>query len=281
MRKFAIRLVVTVASLVTTAVVAQAACEPEKVAEKYPSLAGKVVRVATTPLYAPYSYTSPTEDKMVGSDIEVSEAALDCVGLKYEYTKGVWTSLLATVLNGQTDAMVANLYYNADRGSKVDFVVYMKAGSSLLVRKPNKHNIKSMDDLCGLATSVVAGSASQKTLEEQSKKCTDAGKSPINTVVATETDAAVRGIMNDRIDFLLDNSGAAAVRVKDDPENLEVAFTLVAETNVGNAVRKGNDDLLQAYLAGLKEIHKAGKINEIFKKYGLDEKLVIEPAAIK
>lgn len=278
MGKLATRTALAIFGLAAMAVSANAACEPEKAAEKYPNIASRPVKVATTPLYAPYSYAE--NDKMVGSDIEISEKALECVGLKYEYTKGNWPSLLPTVLNGQTDVMVANLYYTEERAKQVDFIVYMKAGSAMLVVKGNPHNVKSMDDLCGLKTSVVAGSASQPVVEDQSKKCEASGKPAIDILIAPETDAAVRGLENGRLDFLLDNVGAAAVRVKDDPERFEVAFVTTGEKLVGNAVLKGNKELAQAYFDGMKEIHDNGTAAEIFKKYGLDEKLII-PTEIK
>lgn len=267
---------IAILGMVAMAGAANAACEPEKVAEKYPELAGKPVKVATTPLYAPYSYADG--DKMVGSDIEISEKALECVGLEYEYTKGAWPSLLPTVLNGQTDVMVANLYYSEERAKQVDFIVYMKAGTALLVVKGNPHNVKSMDDLCGLKTSVVSGSSSQPVIVAQSEKCVADGKAAVDILVAPETDAAVRGIENGRLDFLLDNVGAAAVRVKAQPEKFEIAFVTPGEKLVGNAVLKGNETLAQAYLDGMKEIHANGTVADIFRKYGLDEKLIIEPA---
>lgn len=275
MRKPVMKTALATLGLVAMTAAANAACQPEKVAEKYPNLAGKPVRVATTPLYAPYEYAEG--DKMVGSDIEISEQALACVGLKYEYTKGTWSSLLPTVLSGQTDVMVANLYYNEERAKQVDFIVYMKAGSAMLVLKGNPHNVKSMDDLCGLHTSVVAGSSSQPVIDEQSKKCVADGKPAIDILIAPETDAAVRGLENGRLDFLLDNVGAAAVRVKDDPDRFAVAFVTVGEKLVGNAVLKGNEELAKAYLDGMKEVYDSGAAAEIFKKYGLDEKLLISP----
>lgn len=279
MRKQAMKAAFAIFGLAAMVATAEAACEPEKVAEKYPGLAGRPVKVATTPLYAPYSFTAEN-DKMVGSDIEISERALDCVGLKYEYTKGTWPTLLPTVLNDQTDVMVANLYYTEERAKQVDFIVYMKAGSAMLVLKGNPHNVKTMDDLCGLKTSVVSGSFSQPVIEEQSKKCVADGKTAIDILVAPETDAAVRGLENGRLDFLLDNVGAASVRVKDDPERFEIAFVTTREVFVGNAVKEGNTELAQAYFDGLKEIHANGAIAEIFRKYGLDEKLMI-PIEIK
>ncbi|MFB8344596.1 transporter substrate-binding domain-containing protein [Brucella cytisi] len=260
---------------------AEAGCDPSKAAENYPTFASRPVKIAISPLYAPFAYNAPDSDKLIGSDVEISEAALQCVGLKYEYVKGAFTSLLPTVLNGQTDIMNANLFYNEERAQNVDFVVYMKAGSALLVPKGNQHNVKSMDDLCGLTTSAVIGTFSQKALEEQSQKCVAAGKSALNIVVATETDAAVRGLMNKRIDFLLDNAGAAVVRVKDDPNNLEIAFTQARDVKVGMAAKNDNNEILQAYLTGMKEIYRNGTIAKILTKYGIDPSLAIEPEIIR
>jgi polar amino acid transport system substrate-binding protein len=260
---------------------AQGKCEPEKVAQKYPTLAGKTVKVATTPFYAPYSYVDPkNNDRLVGSDIEISEAVLDCIGLKYEYLKGQWSSLLQTTTGGQTDVMVANLYFTPERNKVVDFAVYMRGGGALLVRKGNPNKIASMDDLCGLTTNAVAGSYSQPILQRQQEKCRADGKKELTVVLATETDAALRGLSNGRADFILDNVGAAAVRVAAEPETFEVAFTNVQEVLVGNAVKKGNDALLQAYHDGLKAIQADGTMDKIFDKYKLDRKLIY-PAEMK
>lgn len=254
---------------------AETKCEPEKVAQKYPSLAGGAVKVATTPFYAPYSYADPNNnERLVGSDIEISEAALSCVGLKYEYLKGVFSSLLQTTASGQTDVMVANLYFTPERNKVVDFVVYMRGGGAMLVRKGNPNKIMSMDDLCGFTTNAVAGSYSHPILQRQQEKCRAEGKKELTVILATETDAALRGLSNGRADFVLDNVGAAAVRVAAQPEELEVAFTNVQDVLVGNAVKKGNDALLQAYYDGLKAIQENGTMEKIFDKYKLDRKLI-------
>lgn len=281
MNRLAMSLLVVMSGLVSMTAVANAACEPEKAAQKYPTFAGKAVKIAISPLYAPFAYSETGSDKLIGGDVEISEAALACVGLKSEYVKGVFTSLLPTVLNGQTDIINANLFYTEERAKNVDFVVYMKAGAALVVPKGNEHKVKSMDDLCGLTTSAVMGSFSQKALEEQSQKCVAAGKTALNIIVATETDAAVRGLMNKRIDFLLDNAGAAVVRVKDDPNDLEIAFTQERDVKVGVAAKKGNDEILQAYLDGLKEIYQNGTTAKILAKYGMDGSLAIEPQLLR
>lgn len=260
---------------------AQGKCEPENVGKKYPTLANKTIKVAISPFYAPYAYLDPTNgERLIGSDVELSEAALSCVGLKSDYLKGAFSSLLQTVTSGQSDVMDANLYYTPERAKVVDFVVYMKAGGALLVRKGNPHKIKAMTDLCGLTTNAVAGSYSQPILQKVQEKCRADGKPELTVILATETDAALRGLANGRADFVLDNVGGAAVRVAADPDNLEIAFTNVQDALVGIAVKKGNDAVLDAYFEGLKIVQDNGTMAKIFDKYKLDRAL-ITPVEIK
>ncbi|HLQ23671.1 MAG TPA: hypothetical protein VK132_10715, partial [Gemmatimonadales bacterium] len=64
---------------------AQAACEPDKVATKYPGLAGKTLKVGLDPTLPPIMYRDPNNpSKIVGQDPDMIDAAMKCLGLKYE-----------------------------------------------------------------------------------------------------------------------------------------------------------------------------------------------------
>ena len=64
---------------------AQAACEPEKVATKYPGLAGKTLKVGLDPTLPPVMYRDPKDpSKIVGQDPDMIDAAMKCLGVKYE-----------------------------------------------------------------------------------------------------------------------------------------------------------------------------------------------------
>lgn len=247
-------------------------CEPERQAERYPSLAGRTVTVATTPFCAPYSYADPKNNgRLVDSDIEVSEAALDCVELKYEYLRSVFLSLLQNISSSRAHVMAASLYCTPERNKVADSAAYMRGGGALLVRKGNPHEIASMDDPCGLTTNAVSGSYSHPFLLRQQEKYRAEGEKDLVVVLAVETDAALRGLTNGRADFMLDDVGAAAVRVRAEPGTFETASTNVL---IGNAVRRGNDTLPLAYRDGIRLIQEDGTIGRIFDEYGLDRKLI-------
>ena len=78
-------LVVAGAVAVGAAGTAQAACEPDKVATKYPGLAGKTIKVGLDPTLPPIMYRDPNNpSKIIGQDPDMVDAAMKCLGLKYE-----------------------------------------------------------------------------------------------------------------------------------------------------------------------------------------------------
>lgn len=257
-------------------------CEPEKLAQKYPTLAGKTVIIGVSPFYVPFSYMDPTKPgRLIGNDVELSEAALTCVGLKYEYLYGNFTSLLPNITSGRIDAMVANVYVTPERLKVVNFVTYMKTGAAMIVHKGNPHKITSMDNLCGLKTNATIGSYSLPILQKEQEKCRAGGKPEFTIDLTTEADVAFRQLLVSRVDFILDNVGSGAARVSAHPDTVEIGFTNVMEILVGVGILKGNDALLDAYAEGFKTIEENGTMATIFDKYKLDRKLIATVEAKK
>src|ERR1700688_3693434 len=124
------------------------ACEPAKIAEKYPALAGKTLQMGADGQTPPYASLDPATQTLIGSDIELAKAVFDCIGVKYEIKPAAWSGLFPAVIAGQIDLMFY-LYYNAKRVQEGDFIVYMKAGTGAITQKGNPGGIKSSNDLCG------------------------------------------------------------------------------------------------------------------------------------
>src|SRR5215467_14009049 len=74
---------------------AEAKCEPDKVATKYPSLAGKTIKVAQDGEGPPYTYRDPQDfEKLIGLDADLVRATMACIGVKFEFKTGAWSGLL-------------------------------------------------------------------------------------------------------------------------------------------------------------------------------------------
>ena len=116
------------------AAAADAKCEPEKLATKYPGLVGKTLKVGTDPETSPYSMRDPKDfNHLIGLDNELAEAAFKCIGAPIEFKVGSWSGQLPALANGQTDLMWDTLYYTPERAQQMDFVIYLRAATGGLV----------------------------------------------------------------------------------------------------------------------------------------------------
>src|SRR5262245_18457275 len=126
------------------------ACEPDKVATKYPGLAGKILKVGLDPTLPSMMYRDPKDPtKIVGQDPDMVDAAMKCLGLKYELVGLDFGTLVPTLQAGQIQLIWSNIYYTPQRAQAADFVIYATTGTAGIVRKGNPKGIKSLADTCG------------------------------------------------------------------------------------------------------------------------------------
>jgi polar amino acid transport system substrate-binding protein len=85
MRSVVIGLTFLASVFAGTAALAEAPkCEPEKIAEKYPTLAGKTLLMGADAQTPPYASLDTTTNTLTGWDIDLAKAVFDCIGVKYE-----------------------------------------------------------------------------------------------------------------------------------------------------------------------------------------------------
>ncbi|MFJ5486595.1 ABC transporter substrate-binding protein [Hansschlegelia beijingensis] len=265
----------------TAASNAQAACEPSKVAEKYPSLAGKTIKIGADPQTPPYVMRDKSNfDKVIGVDADLARATFDCAGLKYEFVLGGWSGLLPAVMAGQIDVMWDNLYYKPARAKTVDFVTYMKAGTGALVPAGNPKKVASIEDFCGKTVAFGLGSVEEQATRKQDEACKAAGKDAVTMMPFQDLAAGMRQLDSGRSDILLWDLGFADASVKESPTKYARAFAIISGLTMGAAAANGNADLVKAIHDGLTVLQARGEQAAIFQKYGVDPSLEV-PAEVK
>ena len=270
-----LRLPVMLVIALGTASAQEQRCEPDKVAQKYPVYAGKVVKIGVSPNQPPYSFADPSNpERLIGVEAEMIEDAMNCAGLKYEYVKGAWSGVLAALMSGSADVMIGNVNYRPDRAERANFILYMRAGQSVVVQRGNPKKITDVASLCGATGSATLGSSSALQIERQSKICVENGKPAINFLPAADGNAAYRQLANARIDFEVDDAASAAARALKEPE-YEVSYTVVTDFLSGFVVTKSNTAMLQIVADGMKVQERAGNVRKLAIKYGLPTELLI------
>ncbi|MDB5404786.1 MAG: extracellular solute-binding protein family 3 [Rhodopila sp.] len=252
-------------------------CEPDKVAMRYPSLAGKTIVVGQDGVSLPYSFHDPENpDHLLGADADYARAVFACIGVPVAFQVGAWSGLLPAVAAGRIDLMWDDLYYTAERAKTIDYVLYSLASDSAVLHKGNPKNIKSLADLCGVRAVAGLGTVEALLLSSLNQKCTDDGKPAIDINTYQDRPSAWQMIETNRADVVLSSSAMGAAAAAERP-NLETGFGFLPDIKVGVGVAKGRTELQQAIADAMTAILATGEIAKIYTSYKLDPKLLLPP----
>jgi len=269
-------LVVAGAVVAGAAGTALAACEPDKVATKYPGLAGKTIKVGLDPTLPPIMYRDPNNpSKIIGQDPDMVDAAMKCLGLKYELVGLDFGTLIPTLQAGQIQLVWSNIYYTPARAQAADFVNYATTGTAGIVKKGNPKGIKTIDDVCGKRAAPILGTVEDKGFQDASAKCVAAGKPAIEITPYPNAPATSRAIENDRADLSMYDVVLVDQVVRSNPDKFERAYYFRSNIKVGVAVKKGNEELVTAIKDAITELQANGTQKALMQKNGIDPTLAI------
>lgn len=241
-------------------------CEPQKVATKYPGLAGKTVKIGISAADKPTSYRDENDpNKIIGFDADYASATLSCIGLPFQFSVGGWSGLLPALVSGQTDVMWDGLYYTPERAKSVDYVLYSSAASAIVVKKGNPKGIHALADLCGLKAVSQLGSTEIATLQRENQACLDAKKAEIGVTVAQDRPSGIRELETGRVDAYLGIGTVASY----DPALFEMAYTYNSGIKIGVGVRKGNEELERAIHDAISILQENGTARKLYETYEL------------
>ena len=258
-----------------------AACEPAKLASKYPGLVGKTIKVGQDGESVPFSMRDPKDfSKLIGLDADLAQATFACIGVPMQFQVGTWAGLIPAAMAGQVDVMWDTLLYTPERAKKLDFVVYMNAATGMLVAKGNPKNIHTLSDLCGLTSTTTLGTTQEAMLRDVSSKCVAASKPAVNIITSTDMPSGLRLVQNARADLVSVNKFVGDGMVAANPTTVESAFDVVTGAKIAVGTAKGNPDLVKALREGLAAIRASGAEKAIYDRYHVDYSLTTEPVAL-
>ena len=95
-------------------------------------------RWGSIPTLPPVMYRDPNNpSKIIGQDPDMVDAAMKCLGLKYELVGLDFGTLIPTLQAGQIQLVWSNIYYTPVRAQAADFVIYATTGTAGIVKKGN------------------------------------------------------------------------------------------------------------------------------------------------
>ncbi|WP_329136330.1 ABC transporter substrate-binding protein [Streptomyces sp. NBC_01476] len=245
-----------------------------------------VIQVGTDASYAPMEQTE--EGKIVGIDPDIADALSKQLGVKFQFTNGKFDGLITSLSSGRADIVMSAMSDTKARqqglddsgkktGKGVDFVDYYTSGSSLLVKKGNPKNIKTLADLCGQSVAVQRGTIYEDAFNAQKKACGSKGLK-VQTY-DTDSEAQTRVRAGGAVADLNDTPVAAYIAQKSGGGNdFEVAGSPADAGPFGIALDKSNTQLRDALKEAVDAIIADGTYTKVLEKWNATSGAIAQAA---
>lgn len=223
------------------------------------------VKIGTEGAYPPFNWID-SDGNLQGFDIDIANALCEEAKFDCEFVVQDWDGMIPGLEAKKYDAIIASMSITEERKQKVDFTgKYYNTPAKFVAKKGANLDITPE----GLKGKVVG--VQRATIHENFVR----DKFPDTEVAAYGTqDEANADLVSGRVDLVMADSVALDEGFLKTEEGADFEFvgpdfndpTYHGE-GAGIAIRKGEDDLRQAFDDAIKAIRANGKYDEIQKKY--------------
>ena len=219
--------------------------------------AGKIV-LGTSADYPPYEFIVEVDGNMevVGFDIEIAREIANDLGVELEIRDMDFDGLLAALVAGNIDFIVAGMVPTEERKESVDFSIpYYSAEQRFLVRAEDAAELNTIESLTGKRIGAQISTVQEEIAKEQIQD-------PAELRFLSRINDIVMDLKSDRIDGIVLVGPVADSYAKADPQLQLSDISFGQEDGVAIAIAKGNDDLTASINASLERMMEADLINQ-------------------
>ena len=209
--------------------------------------------------YPPFSYQDEN-GKLTGFEVDFAEQLAQHLGVKASLKPTKWDGMLASLESKRIDVVINQVTISDERKKKYDFSTpYTISGIQALVRKDKEGSISKVEDLAGKKVGVGLGTNYEQWLRENVKG--------VDVRTYDDDPTKYQDLRSGRIDAILVDRLAALDLVKKTGNTMAVAGEAFSRQEAGVALRKGNDDLLQAVNQAIADMQKDGSLSKLSEKW--------------
>src|SRR5690606_17411149 len=177
--------------------------------------------VGTDLTYPPYAYFD--QKVPTGFDPDFSRLMAQKLGLKAEILDTRFADLVLGLRANRFDMVASALYVTPERAKLIDYVPYLKTGSSLIVLNASKNSPAGPADLCGMKVSTIkAASWTPKLTAVSESTCKQAGKQPIRIMEFPTSPEALMALKSSAADVMMEDAAVAHQMVTDMKGDIKV-----------------------------------------------------------
>lgn len=217
------------------------------------------LRIALEGTYPPFNFKDAKTGQLAGYDVDVAKLICAKLGVKPEFVTTEWAAILAGLGAGKYDAIVSQVGINPRRQQAFDFSQpYTYSSPQLIVRRNERNNYTSLNDLKGKKVGVGQGSV----YEQQAKAV--AGIDVKSYPAAPEN---LQDLAFGRIDAALNDSLMVSYLLKNSQLPIRAGARVGAVERMGVALKKGNPKLLAAIDKALADARADGSLKQASLKW--------------
>jgi L-cystine transport system substrate-binding protein len=221
------------------------------------------LRIALEGTYPPFNFKDKQSSELSGFDVDVAKLLAAKLGVKAEFVTSEWSGILAGLSAGKYDVIVNQVGITPKRQETFDFSdPYTISSAQLIVKKDEKRNFSSLDDLKGKKLGVGQGT----NYEEKAKSV--AGVDVKSYPGAPEY---LQDLVAGRVDAALNDSLMVSYLVKTSALPIKAGSPVGEVSKMGIPFQKGNPEFKAALNKALAAAIQDGSFNKISVKwFGID-----------
>lgn len=217
------------------------------------------LRIAMEGTYPPFNFKDPKTGQLAGYDVDVAKLVAANMGLKPEFITTEWSAILAGLGAGKYDAIVSQVGLTAKRQEVFDFSEpYTYSNPQLIVRKNEKTNYASLNDLKGKKLGVGQGSV----YEQQARAVPGIEVKSYPAAPENLQDLAVG-----RIDAALNDSLMVAYLLKNSKLPIKAGARVGQAERMAIPFKKGNPQFKAAVNKALHDAAADGSLKQVSLKW--------------
>lgn len=218
---------------------------------------GKIV-LGTAADYPPYEFIAEIDGELqvVGFDIDIAREIANDLGVELEIRDMDFDGLLAALVAGNIDFIVAGMVPTEERRESVDFSMpYYAAEQRFLVRAEDVDELNTIESLEGKRIGAQMSTVQETIAEEMIEN-------PAERRYLSRINDLVMDLKSGRIDGIVLVGPVASAYASADPDLEMSDISFGQEDGVAIAVAKGNEDLVAAIDDTLQRLIDNGLIDE-------------------
>ena len=221
------------------------------------------LKVALEGNYPPFNFKDPKTGELTGFEVDVAKLLAAKLGLKPEFTTTEWSGILAGLGAGKYDIIMNQVGITDERKKAFDFSdPYTLSSAQLIVRKDEKRQFNSLDDLKGKKLGLGQGT----NFEQKAKSIPG-----IDVKTYPGSPEYLADLASGRIDAALNDSLLVSYLLKSSNLPLKGGAPVGAIDQIGIPLRKGNPQFKTALNQALAAIQKDGSFRQASVKwFGID-----------